>query len=75
MIKLFFRLLHLKSEKTEVNIVNTFIDDKIRVFDTEKGKITFESSKFKAKIMAFEMDAIEPIAYFTLHTAHCKLER
>lgn len=49
-------------------IVNAYGDDKIRVFDTKVDKFIYQSSKYKAKIMTFEMDAIKPMIYFTLHT-------
>jgi len=49
-------------------IINAYADDIIRVFDTETGEIIFKTPKFEAKIMAFEMDPVKPVIYFTLHT-------
>ncbi len=49
-------------------IVNTFSDDKLRVFDTEEAQFVYVSKKYDARVMTFEMDAKDPVVYFTLHT-------
>ncbi|MGV6860132.1 MAG: caspase family protein [Putridiphycobacter sp.] len=48
-------------------IVNVFLDNKIRVFDIAKEKYIYTSKAFDSKIVALEIDQVNPHIYFTLH--------
>jgi len=63
-----FSFSALKISKNGRYIVNSFVDQKIRVFDTQLNKVTFLSKKYKESIYTFEMDAIEPVVFFTLQS-------
>jgi WD40 repeat protein len=66
--KVNFSYTTAKISKNGRYIVNTYSDNKIRVFDTKLEKFIYQSPKYKTKIMAFEMDAINPVIYFSIHT-------
>ncbi len=44
-----------------------FNDDKLRVFNTEKGEFEFESKAYKTKIISLAIDRDKPIVYVSSH--------
>jgi WD40 repeat protein len=44
-----------------------FNDDKLRVFNTEKGEFEFESKSYGTKIISLGVDREKPIVYASLH--------
>jgi WD40 repeat protein len=71
-IKLFdkakFSVHNSKLTKDGKYIISAYSDDIIRVFDVEQGKFTYSSSKQQSKIMAFEIDEVNPYVYYSSHS-------
>ncbi|NOQ74555.1 MAG: hypothetical protein GQ574_21265 [Crocinitomix sp.] len=44
-----------------------FNDDKLRIFNTEKGEFEFESRAYDTKLVSLAIDRIEPIVYVSTH--------
>ncbi|MFT5820674.1 MAG: WD40 repeat protein [Crocinitomix sp.] len=44
-----------------------FNDDKLRIFNTEKGEFEFESRKYDSKIVSLTIDQDKPIVYISSH--------
>ncbi len=50
-----------------------FNDDKLRVFNTEKGEFEFESKAYKTKIISLAIDRDKPILYVSSHDGYLVL--
>ncbi len=44
-----------------------FTDDKLRIFNTEKGEFEFESEKYGSKIVSLAIDREKPVVYVSTH--------
>ncbi len=45
-----------------------FNDDRLRIFDTQKGAFSYESTTLSSKIITLAFDRSKPVIYYTLHT-------